>query len=263
MRRRFTSVVGALVLVLRLRAFADDYGGNAATAFSVPGTNPVAGVIETDIDKDWFSFSAMPAVSYSITVSTGTLWDSQIALVAPDGTTGLFETSSVGRSGPAVINWTNNGPLATYFLRVGGFAEFTTGSYTLVIGRPGFVDSNTNGIPDSWELQNFGSLTNPVTADNDGDGNSNLGEYYAGTSPTNAASGVFLTRIQRGSGQVTLTWPAVKYGSYRVLATTNVLSPTWPQDFGTTLWLNPSGDETLIDAAPASGSKFYHLEFLY
>ncbi len=252
-----------LGIALSLAARADDYGDTVATAQSVPGTNPVAGVIETDVDRDWFSFSAMPQVTYSINVSTGTLWDSVVALKAPDGSTGLFETSSVGGSAPAQIAWSNAGPAATYYVRVGGFAEFTTGSYSLVISRPGFADTNTNGIPDSWELANFGSLTNPPDGDFDHDGNSNAGEYYANTSPTNFNSGVFVSRIQRSSGQASVTWPAVQYGSYRVRATTNVLLSGWPQDFGTTLKLTPSGDETLSDPGTASSQKFYRVEFLY
>lgn len=258
-----TRLIMLALWMTAVAARADDFGDSAAAAQSVPGTNPVAGVIETDIDRDWFSFSAMPQVAYSINVSTGTLWDSVVALKAPDGNTGLFETSSVGGSAPAQILWTNKGPAATYYVRVGGFAEFTTGTYSLAIGRPGFVDANTNGIPDGWELENFGSLTNPLDGDFDHDGNSNGGEYYANTSPTNFNSGVFVSRVQRGSGQVSVTWPAVQYGSYRVRATTNVLSSTWPQDFGTTLKLTPSGDETLSDPDGSPGRKFYRVEFLY
>ena len=48
-------------------------------------------------------------------------------------------------------------------------------------------DSNTNGIPDWWELQQYGTLTNiAANADPDGDGLENQEEYYFGYSPTNS-----------------------------------------------------------------------------
>jgi hypothetical protein len=52
-------------------------------------------------------------------------------------------------------------------------------------------DANENGIPDTWEIQNFGS-TNAINGgaqdDWDHDGMCNLAEYIAGTCPTNASS---------------------------------------------------------------------------
>ena len=51
------------------------------------------------------------------------------------------------------------------------------------------LDSNRNGLPDSWELAYFGSLTNQTPlGDYDGDGVSNYDEWRDGTNPTNNAS---------------------------------------------------------------------------
>jgi alpha-amylase len=48
-------------------------------------------------------------------------------------------------------------------------------------------DSNSNGIPDWWEMQEYGSLTNiTVNGDPDGDGLENHEEYWFGYSPTNS-----------------------------------------------------------------------------
>src|SRR6266849_6643704 len=50
------------------------------------------------------------------------------------------------------------------------------------------IDGNGNGLPDSWELSNFGNLNQTATGDFDGDGISNLQEFLDGTSPTNKTS---------------------------------------------------------------------------
>jgi hypothetical protein len=50
------------------------------------------------------------------------------------------------------------------------------------------VDSDGDGLPDSWEIAHFGNLAQTAAGDPDGDGYSNLAEFNAGTDPKNAAS---------------------------------------------------------------------------
>jgi Concanavalin A-like lectin/glucanases superfamily/Regulator of chromosome condensation (RCC1) repeat/Immunoglobulin domain/Immunoglobulin I-set domain len=45
------------------------------------------------------------------------------------------------------------------------------------------IDSNSDGIPDTWEIANFGTISINPNADPDGDGWSNLQEYQNGTNP--------------------------------------------------------------------------------
>ena len=52
--------------------------------------------------------------------------------------------------------------------------------------REGFVDVNHNGVPDSWEMANFGNLTTETaTSDYDHDGLTDVQEYWLGTDPKN------------------------------------------------------------------------------
>ncbi|MDD4869536.1 MAG: DUF2341 domain-containing protein [Kiritimatiellae bacterium] len=70
------------------------------------------------------------------------------------------------------------------------------------------VDNNGNDIPDAWEIQYFGWLTNANT-DTDMDGVSNIREYLAGTNPTNAASYMKITECDLSgntSSNVVFTW---------------------------------------------------------
>lgn len=47
------------------------------------------------------------------------------------------------------------------------------------------LDMDGDGLPDAWEIQNFGNLSQTATGDADGDGLNNLGEYTNGTNPNN------------------------------------------------------------------------------
>jgi predicted outer membrane repeat protein len=54
------------------------------------------------------------------------------------------------------------------------------------LGAEEFVDTDSDGLPDWWEIKHFGGPTNAVaSADDDGDGLTNLEEYAWGTDPHN------------------------------------------------------------------------------
>lgn len=89
------------------------------------------------------------------------------------------------------------------------------------------ADSDSDGLPDSWENQHFGNLTANATADSDGDGTTNLMEYLAGTNPRSAAS-VFRPSSHTSGGNLVLAVPTVSGRSYRVWGTSN-LQGIWTQ----------------------------------
>ena len=89
------------------------------------------------------------------------------------------------------------------------------------------ADTDSDGLPDSWEDENFGNLTATATADSDGDGTTNLMEYLAGTDPGSAAS-VFRPTSHAAEGNLVLSVPTVSGRSYRVWGTANLKDP-WTQ----------------------------------
>jgi hypothetical protein len=78
------------------------------------------------------------------------------------------------------------------------------------------ADSDHNGLPDAWELQNFGHLGVDPNADPDHDGVPNLAEYLAGTDPNNASDYLHITSYTRSGTYSTLRWTAKPTRLYRV-----------------------------------------------
>jgi len=136
------------------------------------------------------------------------------------------------------------------------------------------ADANTNGLPDYWEAI-FGVL-NPDN-DADGDGLTNLQEYFANTNPTNAASALRITDVTcDGSGHATFTWATVGGTRYRVsrsdadsngsftgVFTDLVRAVTLEMDpatVGATSTQSFTDDFTLTGGPPANGARYYRVQ---
>lgn len=96
--------------------------------------------------------------------------------------------------------------------------DFTTsdeGQYTVVLVNPSgsvtsapamlMLDTDEDGLADSWEQTYFGSLAQYSATDYDGDGLSNLTEFLDGTNPTDGASAIFRLTVMSDGGQITVT----------------------------------------------------------
>ncbi|MDF7825274.1 choice-of-anchor Q domain-containing protein [Pontiellaceae bacterium B12227] len=102
-------------------------------------------------------------------------------------------------------------------------------------------DSDSDGMDDSWELENFGGVTNAVAAENpDTDPHSNIQEFIAGTDPLDPLSYLKVTQTTRidtetpGVTRITLEWsPSVAGRTYGVSWSTNLVDGF--QDKGYTL----------------------------
>lgn len=130
--------------------------------------------------------------------------------VVPPGVTTGFSVN-ISSPLPVTYQWFFNGNAISGAtgdsLLLRNISTANEGTYTVVVTNTSGsvsstyrlgVDLNGNGLPDSWELAYFGNLNQSPSADFDGDGISNLDEFFNGTDPTvretyywNVASGDF------------------------------------------------------------------------
>jgi hypothetical protein len=121
------------------------------------------------------------------------------------------------------------------------------------------LDSNSDGIPDAWELLNFGTIDIDPNADPDHDGLSNREEYLGGTGPNNPLDYLRITSESFGPGGTTanLTWTSVLTRQYYILRTPNLESPWTDSGLGL---ISPDGASTTrAFGDSAAPTRFYRV----
>lgn len=107
-----------------------------------------------------------------------------------------------------------------------GYARFTVlyaASSAVSLTALQIVDTDSDGVPDWYEDQNgLNRIVPDATTDLDGDGQSNLEEYLAGTVANNPNSALRVLAITPEAANVRILWTTVGGRSYRVQ--TNALS---------------------------------------
>ena len=113
-----------------------------------------------------------------------------------------------------------------------------------------YGDSDSDEIPDWWELAHFSGRTNAVASgDADTDNANNLAEYIAGTLPTNGASCFRVVAIEPlSTNRIVITWSSVTDRKYTLLratnlhaGVTNILAGDIPGSAPTNSWTNIVG----------------------
>ena len=84
------------------------------------------------------------------------------------------------------------------------------------------ADADFDGMPDSWEIAQFGSTDALPDMDADGDGSNNLTEYVAGTDPVNAQSTFTIQELVPDAVGYVISWNSVEGRSYQVLKNSNL-----------------------------------------
>lgn len=95
------------------------------------------------------------------------------------------------------------------------------------------LDINSNGVADVWEALHFGT-NSATTADSDGDGLSDIEEYFAGTDPTNATSSFSFqpNAAPQSNGVMSVCWPVTVGRTYAVERTYDLIRTNWAAVFG-------------------------------
>ena len=137
------------------------------------------------------------------------------------------------------------------------------------------ADANGNGLPDGWEWQQTGSLTNPADAVIGPSGFTLLEHYIAGTTP--ASSTDYFHAVGISGAPALISVPTVSGRLYRIWFSDDSLSPApvWHlfgnQANGIGSWLEtnpPTARRTFIDdytpatsgTTPTNGTRFYRLD---
>lgn len=94
------------------------------------------------------------------------------------------------------------------------------------------IDSDLDGLPDPWEIENGLNPNDPSDAsvDSDGDGFSNHDEYIAGTDPNDSTS-AWRASISLSGPDVLISFQTLAGAIYRVETTTDLVNVQWSSLF--------------------------------
>lgn len=126
---------------------------------------------------------------------------------------------------------------------------------------PGVVrDVDADRMEDAWETAHGLSPASAADAllDGDGDGASNVVEFWFGTDPQNALSKPALT-VGLVAGQPTLLWTGLLHKRYQLESTANLATIPWV-GLGTPLLGTGAGLQFTDPVLPAASARFYRLQ---
>ena len=151
---------------------------------------------------------------------------------------------------------------ATYIQKGVTNGTFTTPD-TFTIIKQGAADSDSDGIPDAYELVHGLNRFNPADAalDSDGDGTSNLDEFVFDTA-ANASDNYAFTTTYNPNGTVTVSFPTVVGRSYRVNYSNTLLGwlPGSAPIAGTGATMTWTDDGTSTGSPPSNTARrFYQI----
>jgi hypothetical protein len=233
----------------------------------------VVAMMHVEVDPLDGSPPITSSISFTAVTNLGTPYPATVASDGPNDFAGAWLNATVpGVSGANILgvlnvllppNITTNSAYRVHFghfsASPNGIALFNTSVQDGLItvgNRSG--SSWKDGIPDSWRLLYFGTISNILSAANadpDGDGANNWQEFIAGTNPLDASSVFqFGPPAATGNSTFTLQWPSVVNKTY------SVQSSSSPGGGWTTVASNLIGNsQTLqwMDTNSSSGARYY------
>jgi hypothetical protein len=182
--------------------------------------------IEVDIDRDWYRLEVARGRTYTLTVTPVGLHDADVCFRGAAGQLIILHTTSVGEAA-STFQWTHVAAPQSTYLDIGGFAQFTTGTYTVAVSEDPMCDTDNDGLPDTWELAYFEGLGQKPQDDYDRDTFTNETELGLGSDPTNSASRLAISGLARLGGTDHLTWQAAPLRRYTVAVADDPTGDVW------------------------------------
>ena len=210
-------------------------------------------IVNEDATSQFSATATFDDNSVSVLAGSDVTWASASYPLASIDSNGLATASSVYA--------TTNGVFSGFYL-----GSSSTGLVAVIDSNPdNFGSYAGDGIPDSWQVQYFGT-NNPNAApgiDADGTGQNNLFKYTAGLDPTNPAS-VFVLQIASVSGQPTqknlIFNPEVSGRTYTPQFRTNLVSGAWANLSGLSGPVTNVNQVTVTDLGATQTQKFYRID---
>ena len=96
---------------------------------------------------------------------------------------------------------------------------------TIALGSSDLIDSDADGMPDTWEVLNgLNPAIDDSASDLDSDGMDNIGEFLFCTDPQDPNDATQLSLfVGAGAATITLSWPSVPGKTYYIETSTNLL----------------------------------------
>ena len=138
----------------------------------------------------------------------------------------------------------------------------------IVAGLFDSFPSEADGLPDKWMLQYFGNADPSVGSrrgasdDFDGDGFTNLQEFYLWTDPTNPSSALKLTAFDRTTepGSIHFEWQASPFINYQLQMSTDLI--TWAPAMYTISVESDSIGSATLRATNLGNHTFFRVKLL-
>jgi ubiquitin len=252
---------GRLDLACAFEADQLTVGGSATLAGNgtVAASATVAGTLAPD---GTLTFGSTLAFADAALLSRVTGNDSLDTLAVAGSVTGSATVSFVQTPGAIPLGQTliAGGAASAY----GGITPVASNAWALAASGNNLLvtdllgDTDSDGIKDWWAMQYFSSRSVDKTADGDGDGQNNYGEFVAGTDPTSLASRLALNAVSAVSaGRFEVRWQSAAGRRYTLLKAATLGGTFAP--LATDLSASPP-ENSYTDESASGASAFYKIQ---